>query len=73
MWKLLNVSKLSALTVCQPVTESKLGHFLRARTVSFSICPRKLLFNVYIILYCIYVGNGSYTRKLSMHGMWSGI
>lgn len=73
MWKLLNVSKLTALTVCQPVTESKLGHFLRARAVSFSICPRKLLFNVYITYSTVYVGNGSYTRKLSMHGMWSGI
>ena len=54
MWKLLNVSKLSALTVCQPVTESKLGHFLRARAVSFSICPRKLLFNVYITYSTVY-------------------
>ena len=73
MWKVLNVFKLSALTVCQPVTESKLGHFLRAKAVGFSICPRKLLFNVYIAYSTVYVDNGSYTRKLSMHGMWSGI
>jgi hypothetical protein len=73
MWKLLNISKLSALTVCQLITKSKLRLFLRARALSFSICHRKLLFNVYITYSTVYVGNGSYTRKLSVHGMWSGI
>jgi hypothetical protein len=73
MWKLLSLSKRSVLTVCQLVTKSRLRIFYKLGLWAYSICPRKLLFNVYIAYTLLYVGNGNNTRKLSVHGMWFGI